>query len=199
MQSILIHLISDDDAASMSNLRTISGRRGSEVTRTSGTDGYVTTQSHKDLLFVLHDNDGLLLNKAGACLIIPHKKYYYIMYSKQNPNDDEHPIGIATYAPPKPGGSFLLNGNAMDAWPVLGEFAYMKMVAALTLNRFNEIRSEQDMSLLAVRPIANKLDNIEYARLLFNISGSYRSLVTAFMSVNSISLIASSEKLQCTI
>jgi hypothetical protein len=121
IQTMIKRSITDEDAKSMyTNLRAISGRWGSEVTRTSGTGGYVTTQSHKDLLtsgtggyvttqshkdllFVLHENDGLLPNKAGACLIVPHKKYSYILYSKHAPASDEHPIGLTTYPPPKPG------------------------------------------------------------------------------------------------
>jgi hypothetical protein len=45
---------------------------------------------------------------TGACLIIPHKKFYYIFYTKHKPKEDKHPIGFTTYAPPKPGGSFVL-------------------------------------------------------------------------------------------
>lgn len=191
MHTMINYSISDEAVKSMyTNLRAISGRRGSEVTRTSGTGGYVTHQSHKDLLFVLHENDGLLPNKAGACLIVPHKKYYYILYSKHDPDTNEHPIGLTKYAPPKPGGSLIINGNAVDAWPVLGEFAYLKMVATLTLVRLNEIWHEQQRSPLAVGPIAGELDNIEYSREIYELTGSYRSFVKAFMSVNSMSLIA---------
>ena len=38
---------------------------------------------------------------------------------------------------PKPGGSFVLNGNALDAWPVLGDFAYVKMLMTLIIHCLN--------------------------------------------------------------
>ena len=66
MQSIITKSISDDDVKSMySNIALLAGRKGYEVTRTSGTGGITCPQSHADLLFVLHENDSLLPNRAG--------------------------------------------------------------------------------------------------------------------------------------
>jgi len=66
MQSIITKSISDDDVKSMySNIALLAGRKGYEVTRTSGTGGITCPQSHADLLFVLHENDALLPNRAG--------------------------------------------------------------------------------------------------------------------------------------
>ena len=130
MQSMLDPSISNADIASMySNLSQLAGRKGYEVTRTSGTAGFTTHQSHADLLFVLHKNDSLLPNKAGSSLIIPHGKFYFILYTKHKAKDGEHPIGITTYVPPKPGGALVLNSNAIDAWPILGDFASTNLVS----------------------------------------------------------------------
>jgi hypothetical protein len=66
MQSMISKSISDDAVKSMySNIAPIAGRKGYEITRTSGTGGITCPQSHKDLLFVLHENDTLLPNIAG--------------------------------------------------------------------------------------------------------------------------------------
>ena len=74
MQSMLTTSISDDDVKSLySNIALIAGRKGFEVTRTSGTGGVTCPQSHKDLLFVLHENDSLLPNLTGkTCSVLCH-------------------------------------------------------------------------------------------------------------------------------
>ena len=126
----------------------------------------------------------------GACLIIPHKKFYYIFYSKYKVKEGKHPIGVTTYAPPKPGGSFVLNGNALDAWPVLGDFAYIKMLVTLILHRLNEEFVSINASQVGWGPIIYELKNIEYARKFFSRTGSFKAFVKAFMNVNSMSLVA---------
>ena len=84
MQSMLTTSISDDDVKSMySNIALLAGRKGFEVTRTSGTGGITCPQSHKDLLFVLHENDSLLPNKAGkTCSVLCH----IVLLAYDNPN-----------------------------------------------------------------------------------------------------------------
>jgi hypothetical protein len=68
MQSTLSKSISDTDVETMhSNLSILAGRKGYEVTRKSGTAGFTSSQSHADLLFVLHDNDSLTPNRLGVC------------------------------------------------------------------------------------------------------------------------------------
>ena len=115
IQSLVNSSLSDAEVEDLYwNLRAISGRRGFEVTRTSGTGGVTSPQTHVDLLFVLHENEYLLPNKAGSCISIPHKNMYYILYKKHDPDVNTHPIVITTIAPPKPGGLFLLNGHAVD-------------------------------------------------------------------------------------
>ena len=85
MQSTLSKSISDSDVKTMhSNLSLLAGRKGFEVTRTSGTAGFTSPQSHADLLFVLHDNDSLLPNKAGVCTSSLCIKFLLIMSISHN-------------------------------------------------------------------------------------------------------------------
>jgi hypothetical protein len=104
MQSILTSSISDDIVQSIySNLRPISGKQGFEVTRLGGTGGYTCDQSTKDLLYILKQNDSLLPRKAGACLIIPSKKFYsvYYMRNKTDHETTQHHVAYHKYSPPK--------------------------------------------------------------------------------------------------
>ena len=143
----------------------------------SGTSGFTSPQSHKDMLLVLQGNDSLLPNEAGACLISPHKQLYYVIYTKHSSANDGHSIAITTYAPPKPGRTLLIYGNAVGMWPVISGFAYDKKTSTLTLKVLNEIGKEMGLLQVAVGPI-------KYEKK------SYRSLCNAFMSVNSMSFIA---------
>ena len=127
---------------------------------------------------------------TGACLIIPHKKFYYIFYTKHKAKVGKHPIGFTTYAPPKPGGSFVLNGNALDAWPVLGDFAYAKMLVTLIIHRLNEEFVSQNEPQVGWGPIIYEMKNIDYARKFFSRTKSFKAFVKAFMNVNSMSLVA---------
>lgn len=63
------------------------------------------------------------------------------------------------------------------------------MVATLTLKRINEIHQQKSLPTVATGPVSFELSNIEYARLAFRRGQSYRSLITAFLSVNSMSLV----------
>ena len=112
------------------------------------------------------------------------------MYTKQKAKDGEHPIGITTYAPPKLGGSFVLNGNAINAWPILGDFAYIKMLVTLILQRRNEELIKQGKPQVGHGPIIHELGNIEYAGKFFGHTKSFKAFVKAFMNVNSMSLVA---------
>lgn len=191
IQSLLTPNISEEDAVSLySTLCHVAGKGGWEMNRTSGTNACVNDSTHKDLTLVLHTNQSLLPNKAGACWIIPHKKFYYILYSKHNPGDNKHPIACTTYSPPKPGGSFLLNSNAISKWPILGEFAFVKMIATLTLKKLNEYNVAKRQHTVASGPIVDELRNINYARRIFNQTWDWVSFIKAFITVNSMSLIA---------
>ena len=64
------------------------------------------------------------------------------------------------------------------------------MIAALTLKRLNEIFISKGMPTVATGPIEHECRNIDYARSIFELTGSYRSFLKAFTSVNSMSLIA---------
>lgn len=108
LQRTVLQKIDDKHVSIMYNyLLPSAGRAGVEVVRTGGTAGTTNTQSHKDMLHVLQQNGSMLPNKAGACLILPDKKKYFILYKKHK-FEVEHPIAITTYAPPKPGGSLLI-------------------------------------------------------------------------------------------
>ena len=192
VQSLLTKSMDDEAVEEMyHHLYYVAGRDGKEINRTSGTNGFTSPSTHLDLLSSLHNNPSLLPNKVGACWIIQHKKFYYILYSKHNPTSNEHPIACTTYAPPMPGGSLLLNGNALEKWPVLGEMAYGKMMATLTLKRLNEVRLSNKDLPIATGPIKYELRNIEYARQAYELTNkSYMAFCKAFISVNSMSLIA---------
>ena len=60
----------------------------------------------------------------------------------------------------------MINGNAIDHWPVIGEFAYLKMIATLTLKRLNVARMERDLAPVAQGPIKHELENIKYSCLV---------------------------------
>ena len=73
---------------------------------------------------------------------------------------------------------------------MIGEFAYLKMIATLTLKRLNEKRKMLNLPPVAEEPILQEFENIEYCRLIFNVTCSYRAFIKAFISVNSMSLVA---------
>ena len=165
-------------------------QKGYEVTRTSGTAGFTTHRSHADLLFALHENDSLLPNKTGSSLIIPHGKFYFVLYTKHKAKDGDHPIKITTYAPPKPGGALVLNSNAIDAWPILSDFAYIKMLVTLILQQRNEAFQQKGKPQVGHGSIGYELRYIEYARKFYLHKKSFKAFVKAFMNVNSMSLVA---------
>jgi len=97
-QKLLTSSISNDTVESMySNLLPVSGRKSVDVTRTSGSNGKVNCQSHKNLLYVFHTNDALIPHRAGACLIIPRDKHYVVVYRKRNPKDGDTTIAISAW------------------------------------------------------------------------------------------------------
>ena len=162
-----------------------------DVTRTSGSNGKVNSQSHKNLFYVFHTDDALIPHRAGACLIIPRDKHYAVVYRKRNPKEGETTIAITQYAPPQPGGAFSLHGNAVDYSPIIAEFTYVKIVATLLLWRMNEINLISDKPMVAQGPIENEMMNIEYAHRVFELTGgSYHAFCKAHMSVNSMTLVA---------
>ena len=124
---------------------------------------------------------------------MPHnttQKCYFILYTIHDSGENEHSIAMTTYAPPKPGGSLIINGDTIDQWPIIGEIAYLKIVATLTLAGLNEKRIIQNMPPVAQGPIVQEWENIEHSRLIFNITGSYRSFRKASNSNNSMPIVA---------
>lgn len=97
---------------------------------------------------------------------------------------------MTTYAPPKPGGAFVLNSNAIDTWSILGEFAYIKMLVTLILDKHNKVLQASGNLKVGHGPISHELRNIKYARKFFRLTKSLKVFVKAFMNVNSMSLVA---------
>jgi hypothetical protein len=138
MQRILCKDISDLDTKTMfSNNTPFCGKHDMEVQRVSGTNGRVNDQSTRDILSLLAKDDKLLPSKAGACLILPGEKYYWIFYKCHEKKSGKSPIVMYKYSPPQTGGSVRLHPNALDVFPVIGEFEYVKMISVLLLNEMN--------------------------------------------------------------
>ena len=78
----------------------------------------------------------------------------------------------------------------LDAWPVLGDFAYVKMLVTLIIHRLNEEFVSQSKPQVGWGPISYELKNIDYARKFFARTRSFKACVKAFMNVNSMSLVA---------
>jgi hypothetical protein len=137
MQRILCKGISDLDTEAMfSNIIPFCGKSGMEVQRVSGTHGRVNDQSTR-ILSLLAKDDKLLPNKAGSCLILLGEKHYWIFYKSQEKRSGKSPIAMYKYSPPQTGGSVRLHQNALDVFPVIGEFEYVKMISVLLLNEMN--------------------------------------------------------------
>lgn len=191
MQRMLTESISDSDVASLyANILPFCGKHGYEVTRTSGTGGMTSDQSTKDLFCVLRRHNQLLPNKTGACLILRAPRWYWIVYTRQNPKHGENKIACYRYAPPQIGGSVLLQGSIIDYFPIIGEFCYCKMIATLVYNKMNHSCLDVIKLPFATEAIRTELESIKYARQVFGIKGSYSAFCRAFLTCNSVSLVA---------
>ena len=117
---------------------------------------------------------------------------YHIFYKKQViTRRNEHPIANTTYAPPSHGGALRLNPNMIDKWPILGELAYLKMVATVIIAQINIGYKKFNIKRVATGPILHEMKNVNYARYIYkNVKlGNYRAMCIGFISVNSMSLI----------
>jgi len=72
-----------------------------------------------------------------------------------------------TYSPLKDGGSFLLNPAAMEHFPFLGEFSYLKMVATLVILELNLLQVSENLQAIASGPLISEMTKIRYARNVF--------------------------------
>ena len=174
-----------------SQVRCIADKQGFEVKRTSGTGGCVSEQTDIDLMFAMRESESSLPRKLGACKIVRNIYFYHIFYTKIQPKPGTKPIGHITYRPPKDGGSFLLNPAAMEQFPFLGEFSYLKMVATLVILELNLLRVSENLQPIASGPLISEMRNIRYTRSVFVSSErSYYAFIANYNAYNSFSLVA---------
>ena len=79
----------------------------------------------------------------------------------------------------------------IDSWPILGKFAYLKMLATVILRHTNVHHNTYNIQCVVTGTILHKMKNIQYARCLYtNVKiDKYRDMCVGFMSANSMSLI----------
>ncbi len=190
MQNLVNSAISNSDVKSLyTNILPFCGKKGYEMTRLSGSNGYTSDQTTKDLFSALHRNQYLLPNKAGACLVLQAPKWYWILYTKHSVKPGTQSVAVHKYSPPNRGGSVLLHGTIIDHFPIIGEFCYAKMIATLLFQKLNNSYLEIIHSKFAVGAINSELMSIEYSRRVFETSGSYAAMVRAHLLCNSMSLV----------
>jgi hypothetical protein len=172
-------------------LRCVSGNRGFELNRIGGSSGVRNEQSDQDLLMVMNEIPSTLPRKCGACLIIPFRFGYKILYKKRSKKAGTHRIAICTYSVPKDGGSFSFNNSTMKSHPFLGEFTYVKMLATMILLKMNVTWKESRTFEVAIGPLKNELSNILMARNCFLSSNRcYHTFISNFNNQNSASMVA---------
>lgn len=126
-------------------LRALSGRQGYEIIRRGGSSGKVTNQSDQDLVDCIHDVPGMCPRKLRGVLILRGQFTYFLVYR----NVKSSSFVCYQYSPPKEGGSFNLPSYLLYRYPVLAEFAYLKMMAIEIIRSLNNYRASKGMSLVA--------------------------------------------------
>lgn len=192
MQSMLSSSVDDITAEEIfANVLPFCGKNGWEVNRKGGTNGYVTDQSKRNLLSTLAYNKKLLPNKAGASLILIDRSCFWIFYHRHNSKAGSMDFAYIKYAPPKVGGSVILRGNIIDKYSIIGEFCYTKMITVLLINELNSTYLHWvEGRKCSAGAIACELESIEYARTAFKINQSYAEMCKAYLSCNSMSIVA---------
>ena len=127
MQNLVNSAISSSDVKSLyTNILPFYGKKGYEMTRLSGSNGYTSDQTTKDLFSVLRRNQYLLPNKAGACLVLQAPKWYWIFYTKHSVKPGTQSVAVHKYSPPNRVGSVLLQGTILTTSQSLVNFAMQK-------------------------------------------------------------------------
>jgi len=144
-------------------LRTIAGKFGFEIRRSSGTAGKLEPQSDKDLIDLL-DTTSITPRNSQGCLIVKDTFKYHIMYMGHSHRTVKH----VSYSPPKPGGSFQLPDHLLDVIPILAEFTYIKMLAILIVQRYNFAREKEMKLPVASRVVECEFEKLKKARVVFN-------------------------------
>jgi len=191
MQQMLCKGISDSEAEALfSNIIPFCGKNGMEVQRVSGTNGLVNDQSTRDILSLLAKDNKLLPNKAGACLILPGEKQYWIFYKRHKKKIGRSPIAMYKYSPPQTGGAIKLHPNVLDVFPVIREFEYVKMISVLLLHEINERETFLSGKPISRNAVACELASISYARKIFHLTESYSAMCKNYLACNSMSVVA---------
>jgi hypothetical protein len=114
-------------------LRPLCGRQGYKMTRRGGFSGIVSPKSDSDLLDCCHNVLQLFSRKLRGVLIMKGFLEYHMVYRNVSSSRFIH----HAYSPPKEGGSFKMPSKLLLQYPLLVEFAYLKMMAVEILYSLN--------------------------------------------------------------
>ena len=171
-------------------LRPIAGRQGYEVARRGGSSGKTCLQSDQDLLDCIHDVPGLCPRRLRGVVILRGPLSYYLIYR----NVESTKFVCYQYSPPKEGGSFKMPTAILYNYPVLGEFAYLKMVATEVLRSLNVNRVERGLPRVCQGVIDCELRKIAKSREIYNtcdkpMEEKYMAFLDAFNNLHSYSMV----------
>ena len=146
----------------------VCGKLGFEVRQTGGSSGRTNVQTDVEFLHGLHFLRLAIPRRLGSCKIGCEKCHYTVIYRKQHTSQhDLSNVATVRYSPIRRGGSFDMQPGMMDKCPCLGEFAYVKMVAVMIIDELNRQRNKKDQRLIAPGPVHQEMENILYARGIF--------------------------------
>jgi hypothetical protein len=127
------------------HLRPLCGRQDYEVTRRGRSSGIVSPKSDSDLLDCCHYVSGLFPRKLRGVLILRGFLEYHMVYRNVSSSRFVH----LAYSPPKEGGSFKMPSKLLLQYPLLVEFAYLKMMAVEILYSLNTHCASMGLSEVA--------------------------------------------------
>ena len=173
-------------------LRSYCGKRGYEMRRVCGSSGLVTAASDRDIISVLHENEGALPRKVYAVIILRGSDRYYLVYRRVNPSIGECSFTSTYYCPPKDGGAFKMPKVCSSTFFPLADLTYNKMMAIMLLEQINILfKIEGDLSV-AEGPLRCELVKINKARMVYNqqsTSTRMHHLIVTFNSYNNFSMV----------
>ena len=111
-----------DVTALLSKIGSISGKHGFEFSRTCGSSGRTSAQSNRDLLRALHACPTSLPRKVGACKVMTHNPFTYLITYRRVKAPPEDGVVSYKYSVPRRGGSFEMQPGLVALCPVLAEF-----------------------------------------------------------------------------
>ena len=170
-------------------IRSISGRRGYEFTRSCGSSGLVTDQTDRDLLVALRDCPSALPRKAGASKITRGSRGYFVTY-RRTTEDNKEEVVTSRFFPPKIGGPFLMEVSMMQKHPVLYEMTCCKALAVMVILALNKEREEDNLQPVALHQVEAEWSNIQIAAKHFREDGrNYLGFVCNYNLFNKFSLV----------